>query len=126
MKHDRSITLPNPMDLINAAATSVIAAGALLRAEFHRPGGPRGSHSKAPIDNEIEELLRKQLTSLHPCDWHGEELPRDDTGHPDVWVVDPQDGTRAFLKGLRGSAISVALVRSDRPILGIVIEIAIL
>ena len=120
MKHDRSITLPDPTGLINAAATSVIAAGALLRAEFHRPGGPRGSHSKAPIDNEIEEMLRRQLTSLHPCGWHGEELPRDNTGHPDVWVVDPQDGTRAFLMGIRGSAISVALVRSGRPILGIV------
>jgi ADP-ribosylglycohydrolase/fructose-1,6-bisphosphatase/inositol monophosphatase family enzyme len=120
MKHDHSITLPEPADLINAAAISVIAAGALLRAEFHRPDGPRGSNGTAPIDGEIEDTLRRQLTSLHPCDWHGEELPREETGHPDVWVVDPQDGTRAFLKGLRGSAISVALVRAGRPVLGIV------
>ncbi|MBT5264358.1 MAG: inositol monophosphatase [Rhodospirillaceae bacterium] len=120
MKHDRSIQLPDPCDLINSVATAVVVAGALLRAEFHRPGGPRGAHSQAPIDTEIEKLLRTRLMALHACDWHGEELPHIYSGHPDVWVVDPHDGTRAFLKGLRGSAISVALLRCGEPVLGIV------
>jgi len=120
MKHDRSIELPDPCDLTESAAAAVLDAGALLRAEFHRPGGRRGDHSKALIDTEIEQFLRSRLIALHACDWHGEELPHTYTGHADVWVVDPHDGTRAFLKGLRGSSISVALLRYGKPVLGIV------
>jgi len=114
------IHLPEPADLAGTVVDTVVEAGALLRAEFHRPGGPRGSHGKAPIDSEIESFLRARLTTLHACGWHGEELPRGAGTGPDRWVVDPQDGTRAFLKGLRGSAISVALLRHDRPVLGVV------
>ena len=120
MTHDRSIELPDPCDLIELATRAVVEAGALLRAEFHRPGGPRGAHSKAPIDSEIENSLRTRLLAMHSCDWHGEELPHIYTGHSDVWVVDPHDGTRGFLKGLRGSSISVALLRNGKPVLGIV------
>lgn len=112
--------LPEPAGLVGNVVDSVINAGALLRAEFHRPGGPRGGHGKAPIDSEIESFLRDRLTALHACAWHGEELPRSSGAGPDRWVVDPQDGTRAFLKGLRGSAISVALLRHDRPVLAVV------
>jgi myo-inositol-1(or 4)-monophosphatase len=34
----------------------------------------------------------------------------------DVWVVDPIDGTRAYLAGLPDWAISVALVNAGRPV----------
>lgn len=112
--------LPHPASLVAPAIFAVLAAGALIRAEFHRPGGPRGEHGKAPVDIEAEAFLRERLLALHTCDWHGEELPRHVTGHPDCWVVDPQDGTSAFLKGLRGSAVSVALLRRGKPVLGIV------
>jgi ADP-ribosyl-[dinitrogen reductase] hydrolase len=114
------IQLPDPGTLLNAVVQSVASAGAILRAEFHRPGGPRGTGSKAVVDAEVEAFLREKLLSLHDCDWHGEELARHHSGHPDCWVVDPHDGTSAFLKGLRGSAISVALVRKGRPILAVV------
>ena len=35
-------------------------------------------------------------------------------------MVDPHDGTRAFLEGRRGSAVSVALLRQGKPVLGVV------
>lgn len=112
---------PTPASLLEDALVIVRAAGEMIRAEFHRDGGPRAlGPGKAPIDTEVEGFLQEHLLALHPCDWHGEELPRRSHGHADRWVVDPQDGTRAFLKGLRGPAISVALVRGDCPILAIV------
>lgn len=120
MKTRNTRSLPAPADLLGPSVDIVVAAGARLRAEFHRSGGPRGAGSKAEIDAELESYLKRRLRALHPCDWHGEELPREDTGHSDVWVVDPQDGTRAFLKGLRGSSVSVALFRCGKPVLGIV------
>lgn len=120
MKHEADPIIPNPADLLGPVVEAVLQAGFLLRAEFHRPDGPRGIHGNAPIDVEIEEHLREQLLVLHACDWQGEEIPRSLRGTMDVWGVDPQDGTRAFLKGLRGSAISVALMREARPVLGVV------
>lgn len=120
MERNRNVDLPSAADLKRAVIDAVMEAGAMLRAEFHRPEGRRGSGGHAEIDKEIEALLKQRLLGAHPCDWRGEELPPVTTGHADVWVVDPQDGTRAFLKGLRGSAVSVALVRNGRPILGVV------
>ena len=103
----------------------VIAAveeeGKQLQAEFFRRKGPRGKNAKAPIDTEIEERLRESLQALVPCDFIGEETgitPGVLEGW--VWLVDPQDGTREFLAGRRGSSISVALVRGTVAVLGVV------
>jgi ADP-ribosylglycohydrolase/fructose-1,6-bisphosphatase/inositol monophosphatase family enzyme len=116
----RTHDLPVPAELLAPVADAVLQMGALLRSEFHRPGGPRGSGGKALVDAEIARLLKDRLLGLHACGWHDEEMPRVVSDSPDKWVVDPQDGTRAFLKGLRGSAISVALVRDGAPVLGVV------
>ncbi|MCE6958799.1 ADP-ribosylglycohydrolase family protein [Cereibacter sphaeroides] len=101
---------------------AVLEAGDMIRAEWHRPGGRRtgNGRDKAPIDTEVEIFLRQRLLALHACDWEGEELARSLTGNRDRWVVDPQDGTSAFIRGHRGSAVSVALVRDDRCVLAVV------
>ncbi|PYF06934.1 ADP-ribosylglycohydrolase [Rhodobacter viridis] len=114
----RHFHLPSPADLLDGVLAAVHQAGTMLWTEFHRPGGPRGQGGHAEIDTEIETFLKAQLLALHRCDWRGEELPREGTGHADVWAVDPQDGTSAFLRGHRGSAISVALLRHGQPVLG--------
>lgn len=112
--------LPHPALLLPAVMQAVLSAGALIRAEFHRPGGPRGTPGKCPVDTQVEAELMQTLLGLHPCDWHGEELPRRKLGHADCWVVDPQDGNTAFQRGLRGSAVAVALMRQGQPVLGVV------
>ncbi|MCT2539975.1 inositol monophosphatase family protein [Sedimentimonas flavescens] len=111
---------PSPADLLSGVIAAAENAGALIRAEFHRDGGPRGQGSKAAVDDEVEELLKAQLQRLHPCRWNGEETTRDRIDTRDIWVVDPHDGTRDFLKRHRGSAISIALLRDRRPVLGVV------
>lgn len=116
----RDFQLPCPGTLLDAILPAILDAGRMIWAEFHREGGPRGSGSHATIDLEVERFLRAALLSVHSCDWRGEEMPRHLSGHADVWAVDPQDGTRAFLKGYRGPAISVALVRRGVPVLGVV------
>jgi ADP-ribosyl-[dinitrogen reductase] hydrolase len=95
--------------------------GAELRAEFFRPGGPRGRKSKAPIDTEMERRLLVALQAIVPCTFGGEETgttPGPLEGW--VWLVDPHDGTSEFLAGRRGSAVSVALLRRNVPVLGVV------
>ena len=114
-----------PLDLqaaLAAATEAALRAGALIREEFHRPGGPRGGGSHADVDTEAEQVIREALTGAFPfLGYVGEEtgrhIPADAKA---IWMVDPNDGTKSFLKGLRGSAVSVALVRDGMPVLGVV------
>ena len=113
------------MDLARALEEAIAAAreaGELLRADFHRAGGPRGGGDKAEADLEAEHAIRRRLADAFP-DWSylGEETGRSN-GRPDapVWLVDPNDGTRDYLVGRRGSAVSIGLLASGRPSLGVV------
>jgi ADP-ribosyl-[dinitrogen reductase] hydrolase len=112
-------TLP---PILPAVIDLVRQAGAWLAAEFSRPDGPRFSDTDtSPIDTEIERFLRERLTALLPARFVGEEEgahAAEANGY--CWVVDPHDGTRAFLEGRRGSAVSVALLRGGSPVLGVV------
>ena len=56
-----------------------------------------------------------------PCRLVGEETGiRPGDGSEFCWLVDPHDGTRAWLQGYRGSAVSVALLKDGEPVLGVV------
>lgn len=111
---------PQLQEILTLVIRAVERAGALLEHEVSRLGGPRGSGDKADIDVEIEELLRPELLKVLGCDWWGEETGHLLTGSEWCWVVDPNDGTSDFLKGLKGSAISVGLLYCNQPVLGVV------
>jgi ADP-ribosyl-[dinitrogen reductase] hydrolase len=112
-------------DLEGPLATAIEcarAAGAILLADFHRPFGPRGAGDKADADVEAEREIRRRLRHAYP-DWsyRGEETGVElERPNAPVWVVDPNDGTRDYLQGRRGSAVSIALVAEGRPVLGVV------
>ena len=107
---------------LRTAIDAVLAAGAHLRAELHRPSGPRGGGSKAPADDEAELQIRSALLAATPYGYLGEEsgdaIEGADPSHR--WIVDPNDGTAAFLKGRRGASVAIALLRGDAPVLGVV------
>lgn len=106
--------------LLRPVQAAVEAAGELIIREWEREGGPRGSGDKAAVDEEIERLLYIKLIGLLDVDFWGEETCQRLTGQRFCWVVDPHDGTRDFLLGLPGSAVSVALLRDGQPVLGVV------
>ncbi|MFO8042895.1 MAG: inositol monophosphatase family protein [Alkalispirochaeta sp.] len=59
---------------LDLAVSVAREAGALLRTEFHRPGGPRGHGGHAEIDRPTEELIRRRLLEARPDDaFLGEE-----------------------------------------------------
>ena len=123
MDHPRS-----PLaDALEAAIEAAQEAGRRLRAEFHRPGGPRGGGDKADIDTEVEVFLRAALLPRFPWHWRGEETgftPAFDAAEARCWVVDPNDGTRPFLEGFRGAAVSIGLLDDGVPVLGVVFAYA--
>lgn len=106
--------------LLNAAIEAAREAGAMLREEFHAPAGRRGQQQSAAIDAEVEALLKRRLLDALPCGWLGEETGRQEMDSRSIWVVDPHDGTGAFLQGRRGSSVSIALIQDCRPVLGVV------
>ncbi len=112
--------LQRALEVATAAARE---AAQHLQADFHRPAGPRGKIDKAPADTEAEELIRARLLAAFP-DWGylGEETGRGEgaPGAP-TWLVDPNDGTRDYLRGARGSAVAIGLVHAGRPVLGVVL-----
>jgi fructose-1,6-bisphosphatase/inositol monophosphatase family enzyme len=118
-------TIPPLEDALSLAIDAARAAGAILRAEFHRPGGPRGSGGHAPADEEAEQLIRQRLLATYPkWGYRGEETGFVAGAEPFLWLVDPNDGTSSFLKGYRGSAVSIALLQDEVPVLGVVYAFA--
>lgn len=79
-------------------------------------------HPVCEADLEIDALLRDALRTIDPeAGWLSEETAdnADRLDVPRVWVVDPIDGTRDYLRGRPGWAVSVALVEHGLPQLGI-------
>ncbi|MCI0458804.1 MAG: ADP-ribosylglycohydrolase family protein [Gemmataceae bacterium] len=110
---------------LQAAIEAAREAGALLRQEFHRPGGPRGESGHADIDTEAEQLIRQKLLAAFPWGYLGEETgSAEGSDRSHRWLVDPNDGTSAYLKGWRGSSVSIALLRDSVPVLGVVYALA--
>ncbi len=97
-------------------------AGALARQTARRPfkqwtKGP----DKSPVsegDIAVNDLLQARLPPLAPeAGWVSEETePTEELGSS-AWVVDPIDGTRAYIAGFPDWTISVALVADGRPLL---------
>lgn len=74
------------------------------------------------IDLAVDAMLRERLSALLPgAGWLSEETAdnpdRLDCEH--IWVVDPIDGTRDYLRGRPGWAVSVALVERGQPVVGV-------
>ncbi|MGZ3452729.1 MAG: inositol monophosphatase family protein [Polyangiales bacterium] len=113
-------------DALAAATTAALEAGAHLRKDLRRPGGARGSGSHADADQEAERIIRSHLG--HEFRYVGEETGRfDPPGCNDdtpIWSVDPNDGTAAYLRGFRGSSVSIGLIHRGIPVLGVVFAYA--
>jgi fructose-1,6-bisphosphatase/inositol monophosphatase family enzyme len=99
---------------LEVAIAAAREAGAMIRADFHLPGGARGRWAHADVDDEAEAVIRRRLLDAFP-EWgyRGEETgsARVDPPPKYLWLVDPNDGTVGFLQGVRGSAVSIALLR---------------
>ena len=92
-------------------------AGQRVRAWDKSPGNP-----VCDADMAVDAFLKRELGALLPAaGWLSEETV-DEPSRLDsdlVWLVDPIDGTRDFLRARPGWAGSVALLRAGRPLLGV-------
>ena len=102
-------------------AAAVREAGALALQTFRGQLKSWIKGKSSPVseaDLAVDALLRERLLTIHDAGWLSEETEDDPARlqRSDVWVVDPIDGTRAYLAGLPDWAVSVALVNAGRPV----------
>ncbi len=92
-------------------------AGNALEIWEKQPGNPVSN-----ADLAVDAYLRRELGALLPsAGWLSEETadaPHQRSGDL-IWLVDPIDGTRDFIHGRPGWAVSVALVSCGRPLIGL-------
>jgi len=107
-------------------ADAVRAAGDVALRTFRQPLRQWTKGASSPVseaDIAVDAFLRARLAGVEPgYGWLSEEA-EDNPARLDaraVWIVDPIDGTRAYLAGQDDWTISVALADQGRPVLGAV------
>jgi myo-inositol-1(or 4)-monophosphatase len=79
-------------------------------------------------DLAAQDALSRLLPQIHPGPIVGEEMTQEQQaerwidGEEGLWCVDPIDGTSNFVNGLPYFAVSVALMRKGRSVLGVVYD----
>ena len=86
---------------------------------WNKAGGSPVTEADLAIDNFLKEILRGARPDYG---WLSEESPDDPArlGARRIFVVDPIDGTVAFMKGRPHFTICAAMVERSRPIAGVV------
>ena len=123
MTNSRDASLADDEALLIGA---VRAAGALALSFFRNGVVGRSKADNTPVsdaDLAVDKMLRERLIGERPdYGWLSEEsvdnLSRLEAVR--VWIVDPIDGTRAFLAGTPEWTIAAALVENCEPVLAAV------
>ncbi|MCD2323419.1 histidinol-phosphatase [Sphingomonas sp. IC-56] len=109
------------IDLANRLAD---AAGAAIRPRFRAEHGLEAKEDLSPVtlaDREAEEAMRKLIIAERPMDGIiGEEFGVREGTSTRQWVLDPIDGTRAFISGRATFGTLIALIEDGWPLLGII------
>jgi myo-inositol-1(or 4)-monophosphatase len=109
---------------VAAAEAAADVAGAVIRPFFRAPLDATQKADRSPVtiaDRSAEQAMRAVLAERFPG--HGilgEEFGLDRPEAPLRWVLDPIDGTRAFITGRPVFGTLVALLRDRVPVLGVI------
>jgi inositol-phosphate phosphatase/L-galactose 1-phosphate phosphatase/histidinol-phosphatase len=113
-----------PCEFVALAERLADAAGDVLRRYFRKPLNIADKPDASPVtqaDAEAEAQMREMIAREFPD--HGvvgEEHGSDRADAQFVWVLDPIDGTKAFISGVPVFGTLIALLRDGRPVLGVI------
>ena len=113
-------------DNITLAKETAIKAGVLILKYFKADYEIQNKSYNNPVttaDKEADKLIKKNLLAANPnYGWLSEETK----DSPDrleknfVWVVDPIDGTKEFIKGIPEFVVSIGLVKNGEHVVGVI------
>ena len=107
---------------LEVALAAARAAGARIEHHFGRGVAVEIKSDATPVtiaDREAEDLIRTALKTAFPG--HailGEERGREGEGEF-LWLVDPLDGTKSFVRGTPFFSTQIALMHAGEPVLGV-------
>ena len=124
-----------PANNMSALLKAAIAAVKLVTAEEIMPRYLKVSHQHksdgslcTEADIAAQSALTKKLQGILNVPVLGEEMTVNQQrslwaeGKDGIWCIDPIDGTSNFVRGLPYFAISVALIKEGRSVLGVVYD----
>src|SRR6478609_7322362 len=108
---------------LNAALDAARAAADVIRGFYQRNVRIEVKADKTPVteaDVRSEETIRELLTQRFPSfGFYGEETGKSDMNAESVWLVDPIDGTKSFVRECPFFSTQIALMRGGRFVLGV-------
>ena len=113
---------------IQEATQAALQAAAEIRSHFGAGDSVEYKAEYEPVtaaDVLADQILRERLQAAFPeYGWLSEETQDDGErlGADRVWVVDPLDGTREFIKGLPEFCVSIGLMEQGVPVAAIIIN----
>jgi histidinol-phosphatase len=108
---------------LSAALDAARAAADVIRGFYQRNVRIEVKADKTPVteaDVRSEEAIRELLTKRFPSyGFYGEETGKSDMDAESVWLVDPIDGTKSFVRECPFFSTQIALMRGGRFVLGV-------
>ncbi|PYD47989.1 inositol monophosphatase family protein [Novacetimonas pomaceti] len=117
-------SLPQRDRLLDAALAAADVAGCIVRPFFRVGVAADDKADQSPVtiaDRSAERAIRAVLGERLPEHGiMGEEFGLERAGASYRWVIDPVDGTRAFLTGRPTFGTLIALLHDGVPVLGVI------
>jgi myo-inositol-1(or 4)-monophosphatase len=111
---------------LEAAREAALAAGEILERHYRDRGFKVDQKGKdnpvTTADFEADHRLKEMLHGGFPeYGWLSEETADDGARlrYERVWIVDPLDGTKEFIKGIPEFVVAIALAERGVPVLGV-------
>jgi histidinol-phosphatase len=115
--------MKSPSAELKAALEAAEQAAAIARSLYRHNLEVRIKEDKTPVtdaDERCEIAIREILESRFPAyGFYGEETGMRDEGAESVWLVDPIDGTKAFVREYPMFSTQIALMRAGEIVLGV-------
>jgi histidinol-phosphatase len=112
-----------PSKELKAALEAAQAAAQLIRSCYQKGIAVRTKADASPVteaDVRAEELIRDRLGRAFPgWGFYGEEGGQHGMQAANVWLVDPIDGTKSFVRGTPFFSTQIALMREGQLVLGV-------
>jgi histidinol-phosphatase len=108
---------------LTAALDAARAAAEVIRGFYQRNVKIEVKADKTPVteaDVKSEEAIRDLLTKRFPSfGFYGEETGKSRMDAESIWLVDPIDGTKSFVRECPFFSTQIALLRAGRFVLGV-------
>lgn len=110
-------------EFLEAAIEAARAASEVIRKAYRGNFQVEYKADASPVtevDVAAERVIKAALAKRFPDHgFYGEETGRDQADAPYLWLVDPIDGTKAFVRGYPIFSVQIALMHRGRLILGV-------